>query len=156
MKRGFHWIGELPDGRYALLYADPILKKTHTEIATFAARIDAIRYCRTNRILLATAENSRGPLRIRNEELPRNQQRLYDALQQRADKDGFIRVTARELMLDTDIKDRSMLRAVMNTLYTKGLAERVEAGWGDEPTTYRIKQKKPPSEEGGKSNSRTV
>jgi len=151
MQRGYHWIGNLPDGRYALLYADPVLKKTHTEIATFTAHIDAIKYCRKNRITLATAQRlMAGAPKMLTRELPRNQQLLYDALLNRADDQGIARGTARELMSEARIKDRSMFSAVMNTLYFKGFVTRTEAGWGDEPSTYQLaKQKKPPSEEDG-------
>lgn len=150
MKRGYHWIGLLPDGRCALLYADPILKKTHTEIATFDTHIEAIRYCRLKRITLASTQKPpHAELRILQRDLPRNQQLVYDALLRRADQSGLAKATIGELLAETGIGDRAMLYAVLNTLYLKGAAARVESGWGDTPSTYLVKAKKPPSEEGG-------
>ena len=63
MLTGFHWIGHLPDGKCVVLYADPVLKKTHTEVSpVFSAHIDAIRHCRKHHIRLepvAMAEGAR-------------------------------------------------------------------------------------------------
>jgi hypothetical protein len=52
MKRGFHWLAQLPDGQFIILYADPVLKGVHRQIAVFETEKEAISHARKSRFEL--------------------------------------------------------------------------------------------------------
>lgn len=140
MERGYHWIGRLPSGKYALLYADPVLKKTHTQVGLFDTHIDAVRHCRINHIGLETllAPARKSPV-IPSGELPRNQSKVYHALLGLADAKGVARATNPNLLAITKLANVGVLIAVLNSLYRKGLVQRIESGYGDAiPYVYQL------------------
>lgn len=156
MQRGFYWIAQLPKGQYALLYADPVMKAVHTQVAVFSTHLDAIRHCRKNRITLATLENQspKAPKKLGDEELPRLQKMVYVALLGLCDERGIAKITHSELQEACGMTHRPNMVATLNSLMRKGLVARLESGWGEEPYTYQLysrQQKKPPPEGSGEA-----
>lgn len=144
-ERGYHWIGHLPDGRCVLLYADPILKKTHTEVAPpFATHLDAIRYCRKQRIRLestAIADGARlaplsSKLWMKNRLTP-NQARTLAVLTVKADGAGVALATISELTEAAQVTEGTA-RSVLLSLCAKGYIARTKFGFGKEPSTYQV------------------
>jgi len=144
-ERGYHWIGHLPDGRCVLLYADPILKKTHTEMAPpFATHLDAIRYCRKQHIRLestAIADGARiappKPGGVWSKRLTPNQARTLAALTVKADSTGVAFATIPE-MVETAQMPEGTVRAILVSLCAKGYIARTKLGYGKDPSTYQI------------------
>ncbi len=149
MMTGFHWIGHLPNGQFAVLYSDPILKRVHTELSRQPSHIEAIRWCRKNDIRLASVARAEGvgrPLEAPNGEceLGPTQAKLYFTMLALADSKGFVSTTMTALAKATSTKEGTMFYS-MQSLYAKGYVTRTEAGYGNRPSTFQVKKLDDPS-----------
>lgn len=152
MMVGFYWIGHLPNGQFAVLYNDPVLKKVHTELARLPTHYDAIKWCRKNDIRLASIARMEGvgrPLEAPkyNGELRFNQAKLYSALLAMADSKGFVSTNNVALHKAAGIPEGS-IHYCLNSLYVKGYVTRTEAGFGNRPSTFQVKKLDAPPTKG--------
>lgn len=85
MKRGFHWLAQMPDGKYVILYADPILKTIHRQIGLFEDAVEARAFARKSHITLDEPPEIKIEERRRKDNIKTNR---IDALGE-AMKDGL-------------------------------------------------------------------